>query len=346
MPRVLPVASLAIVLCAAPALAADPPPIITARLEYEAAQGCPAVSVLRAEFARRQGHDPFVDVAPLRVVATIAREKGTLAGSVKLYDSADQLLWSRVTTTSATDCQAIVQEIAGKLAVRLDPLAYPPSPPSPKLSSDPPPSTKLSSDPPPPPKPKLKPNVDPPQPETIAPAPWRAVVGVGPQVVIRAATAFGLVGHLGLRWPAFSPGMGISLGMEMRYDGPSSVAVDDPPGASVQTFFVGGSLVSCLHGVHLFGCAVGTGGLVSIKSTGFDDSRRRLALGLVGTGVRLGYEQEIRPGLAFRIYGEALVSARPLQGKLDGAEFYAPALSFPVSGVAGATFVLYFERAR
>lgn len=271
MPRVLHFASLAIILRAAPALAADPPPIITARLEYEAAPGCPAASVLRAEFARRLGHDPFVEVAPLRAVAMIAREMGALVGSVKLYDSAGKLIWSRPTTISTTDCSAIVQEMAGKLAVRLDPLAYPLAPSS----------SKPNPDPPPPPKPNPEPLQ---QAEPIAPAPWRAVVGVGPQIVIRAATVFSLVGHLGLRWPVLSPGMGFSLGMEMRYDAPSSVAVEDRPGASVQTFFFGGSLVSCLHGVRLFGCVVGTVGLLSIKTTGFDDSSLRPVLGFVGTG--------------------------------------------------------------
>ena len=331
MPRVFRFPCLAIVLCAAPALAAAPPPIITARLEYEVAQGCPPAAVLRAEFARRQGQDPFVEAAPLRAVVTVVREKWALVGSVKLYDSADRLIWSRPTTTSTTDCRAIVDEMAGKLAVRLDPLAYPPTPTPTRIPEPTPPPTPIP---------------EPPRAEPIAPAPWRAEVGVGPQVVIRAATAFGLVGHLGLRWPVFSPGMGVSLGMEMRYDAPSSVAVEDRPGASVQTFFFGGSLVSCLHGTHLFGCVVGTGGLVSVKSTGFDDSSRRPALGFVGTGARLGFEEEMRPGLAIRIYGEALVSVHPLQGALDGTEIYAPALSFPVSGAAGASLVVYFERSR
>lgn len=330
MPRVFRFPCLAILLCAAPALAADPPPIIPARLEYEVAQGCPPAAVLRAEFARRQGQDPFVEAAPLRAVVTVVREKGALVGLVKLYDSADRLIWSRPATTS-TDCREIVDEMAGKLAVRLDPLAYPPTPAPTRIPAPIPPPT---------------PTPEPPRAAPIAPASWRAVVGVGPQVVIRAAPALGLLGQLGLRWPVLSPGMSFSLGMEMRYDAPSSVAIEGRPGASVQTFFFGGSLVSCLHGAHLFGCVVGTGGLVSVKSTGFDDSSRRPVTGFVGTGARLGFEEELRPRLAIRVYGEGLVSVRPLKGVLDGVEFYAPALSFPVSGAAGASLVVYFERPR
>ena len=180
MSRAFRVASLAIVLCAAPAVAADPPPIITARLEYEAAQGCPAVSVLRAEFARRQGHDPFDEVAPLRVVATIAREKGALAGSVKLYDSADKLLWTRP-TTPAMDCQTVVLEMAGALAVRLDPKVYLPAPvvPAPPKPTEEPPPVRV-------------------EPQAEAPAEGRVVLGLSSQLLIGAAgLAGGFVGHLG-----------------------------------------------------------------------------------------------------------------------------------------------------
>ena len=124
MPRVFFFTTLATFLGSASALAADPPPLITARLDYEAAQGCPPASLLRGEFARRLGHDPFVEAAPLRVVVTIEREHGALMGSLKLYDSEGGLLWTRP-TLPRTDCQAVVREMAGALAVRLDPLVYP-----------------------------------------------------------------------------------------------------------------------------------------------------------------------------------------------------------------------------
>ena len=338
VPRVFLFTTLAIFLGAASALAADPPPLITARLDYAAAQGCPPASMLRGEFARRLGHDPFVEDAPLRVVVTIEREHGALIGSLKLYDSEGRLLWTRP-THPRTDCQAIVREMAGALAVRLDPLVYPDlSPPPPKPAPEPPPPPKPAPEPPPPPK--LIP--EPPRPEPAAPTSWRAVVGIGPQIVIGAEPAFSLVGHLGLKRPVLSPGMAFSLGMEFRYDAPNSLAVEDLPGASVQTFFVGGSLVSCLHGKHLFGCAVVTGGALSIESTGFDNSSTvRVAWGFVGTGPRVGFEEELRPGLAIRVYGEGLVALRPLQGVLDGVKVREPALSFPVSGVAGASLLIY-----
>ncbi len=51
-------------LLSAPALAADPPPPVTARLEYVVARGCPPEFVLRGEFGRRRGYDLFVEDAP------------------------------------------------------------------------------------------------------------------------------------------------------------------------------------------------------------------------------------------------------------------------------------------
>jgi len=344
VPRIFFFANLAIVLGSASALAADPPLPLPARLDYEAAPGCPPASVLRGELARRLGNDPFVKSAPRRVVATIERAHGVLTGSVALYDSAGQLLWSRP-TTPAMDCQAVVREMAGALAVRLDPLVYPEPAPPPKLAAEPPlPSQPVPMPVPvPAPRPRpLQPTPEPPRTTPGALAPWRVVVGVGPQIVIAAEPALSLVGHLGLMRPVFSPGTRFSIGMELRYDAPSSAAVEDQLGASVQTSFVGGSLVSCLHGTLLFGCAVVTGGALWVTSAGFDNSPTvRVAWGFVGTGPRVGIEAELRPRLAIRAYGEALISLHPLQGVLDHVKVPAPALAFPASGVAGASLIIY-----
>src|SRR5512132_4310127 len=108
-------------LFATPALAAEPPPPITARLEYAAPRGCPPASVLGAEFARRMGYDPFVESSPLRLVATIVREKNTLAGSMPLYDSAGTQVWTKPLTFPAWQCLVLVQFMAGALVVRFDP---------------------------------------------------------------------------------------------------------------------------------------------------------------------------------------------------------------------------------
>lgn len=339
--RIVCLAPLTIGLCSASALAADPPPAITARLEYHVAQGCPPASLLSREFARRLGHDPFDEAAPLRVVVTIEREHGKLKGSLVLYDREDVLLWTRP-TQPWMDCQDIVREMAGALAVRFDPLVHPElsplSTPAPKPPLSPP-STPVPE--PPPPPPTLIP--EPPRAQPPAPAPWRAVVGVAPQIVIGAASAFSLVGHLGLQRPVVSPGTAFSLGVEFRYDAPTSLAVEDRLRSSVHTFFVGGSLVSCLHGMHLFGCAVATGGVGSIQSSGFDSSsRRRWPQGFLGTGPRVGLEVPLHPGFAIQVYGEGLLALDRLPDLPDRVKSPVPALAFPVSGVVGASLRIYW----
>ncbi|MEO7590155.1 MAG: hypothetical protein ABI134_02990 [Byssovorax sp.] len=147
-----PLLALLIVL-SAPALAADPPPSVTARLEYDVpAQGCPPASVLRDEFARRLGYDFVVEDAPLRVVVKIAREKGALASSLGLYDSAGKQLWNKPAVFPAWQCLTLVQAMAGLLAVRFDPLVFrapaveappPPPPPPPKREPEPEPAPYL-----------------------------------------------------------------------------------------------------------------------------------------------------------------------------------------------------------
>ena len=137
----------------APALAADPSPPITARLEYVAPRGCPPASVLGAEFARRMGYDPFVESSPLRVVAIITREKNMLAGSLSFYDSDGTQVWSNPYKFPAWQCLDLVQFMAGALAVRFDPKMRPVTP----VEAPPPP-------PPPPPLPapsKLEPEAAP-----------------------------------------------------------------------------------------------------------------------------------------------------------------------------------------
>lgn len=323
--------ALVLLLGVTPALAEDPPPHITARLDYVPAQGCPPASVLRGELARRLGYDPFVEAAPLRVVATVTREKNALAGSMELHDSTGTLIWSKP-TTPATDCQTVVLEMAGKLAFRLDPLVYPSAP--------------AELPPLPAPKPKEEPSPVPVEPPTEAPAAGRVVLGLSSQIVISAAGASGgLIGALGWRWPLSSPGMDLSVGMEFRFDAPSSTRIDDVrPGATMQTYLMGGSIVSCLHGRHLFGCAVASGGAIEVASEGLDDSNGlRPVLGFVGGGARFGIEDTLLPWLAVRLYGEALVS-RPLLGLINHAEVRGPSLlSSPLTGSAGLSLVVYFE---
>ena len=247
-----------------PALAADPLPSTTAQLEYTRPPGCPTERDLRYEVSRRLGQDPFVAEGLSRVVAAITQQKNTLSGSLEIYDGDGQAVVRKHTSYPAWDCATLVSGMAIAILVRLDPPLLPPAP----EKAPPPPA-------PPPPLPKVETPSAQAKPPAAVPTRLRGVVGLSPQVVFGpVGKTFGLVGHLGVRWPIFSPEMAFSLGTEVRFDAPSSavVEVEGRPGVSVQQkFLLGGSLVSCLHWRSLFGCALASGGVLSIASEGFDD---------------------------------------------------------------------------
>jgi hypothetical protein len=141
--------------------------------------------------------------------------------------------------------------------------------------------------------------------------------------------------------------MDLSLGLEFRYDGPSSTAVEGRREVSVEKSLVGGSLVPCLHGRALFGCALVSGEMLSLTSKGFDDSRAvSPILRYVGVGARFGFEQPLLPRLALRFSSEGLVALRPLHASIDGVALRTPGLSFPLSGSVAVVLVAFFGGSR
>ena len=126
-----------------PALAADPLPPTTAQLEYTRPPGCPSERDLRYEVSRRLGQDPFVEEGLFRVVATITRQKDTLAGSLEIYDGDGHSIIHKHTSYPAWDCATLVSGMAIAISVRLD---SPPLPPAPEKA----PPLPLPLPPPPP----------------------------------------------------------------------------------------------------------------------------------------------------------------------------------------------------
>ena len=93
--------ALGLLFAATPAFAADPPPPITAQLEYTRPPGCPSERDLSYEVSRRLGQDPFVEEGLFRVVATITRQKNALAGSLEIYDGDGQTVVHKHTSYPA-----------------------------------------------------------------------------------------------------------------------------------------------------------------------------------------------------------------------------------------------------
>jgi hypothetical protein len=342
--------ALGLLFAATPARAAEPLPPITARLEYTRPSGCPAESDLHYEVARRLGKDPFVKEGLFRVVATIARQKNKVIGDLAIYDGEGQTVAEKHLSYPPWDCAGLLEVFAISLSLHLDPEPLPPAPvkapPAPPAAL-PPPSPPVPPAPLPPPKEEAPPVQA--KPPAAVPIKLRGVVGLGGQVAFGSVgQAASLVGHLGVRWPVLSPEVAFSLGAEFRYDLPTSALVEERPGVRVrQKFLVGGSLVSCLHWRALFGCALASGGMVSIASTGFDDpDAASPALGYVRAGARFGVETPLLPRLALRFSGEGLVALRPLYVANRDVDLRTPVLSFPLSGSVAASLVFFFGGAR
>ena len=272
------------------ARAEDPPLPIPARLEYVAATGCPPESVLRAEFARRMGSDPFVDSAPLRVVATITREKNALTGFLALYDEEDKLIWSKPSTQPTWQCAALVREMAGALAFRLDPKVYGPDPieapppvpdpdPVPEPEAAPAPSSSHSSPPPvaPPPAPPKR--------------AFRFVAGLDgifmPVIAPSASAGFALWAGLDLLE------VPVSLELDLRSTWslvPARISLAYKPLFTVRVSYVSGVLVGCWRlAVSL--CSIHEAGSMSVSEAGTQGRHIEPAI-VVSAGFRGAY---VRP---------------------------------------------------
>jgi hypothetical protein len=310
--------------------AEDPPLPIPARLEYLPAQGCPPESVLRAEFARRMGSDPFVDSAPLRVVATITRENNALTGSLALYDNDGKLIWSKPSTQPTWQCATLVREMAGALAFRLDPKIYGPDP----IETQPPP------EPAPVPTPALAtapfapPVAPPPPPPKRA---LRFVAGLDaifmPFIAPSASAGFALWAGLDL------VNVPLSFELDLRSTwsvAPAHIPLAYQPLFAVRASYVSGVVAGCWRQMVLL-CPVLEVGSMSYSRPGATGE-------LVGTstifaaGGRVVYARPILEHLAVRGIFEVEGVLLPFSIADDAAEHKTAATPSPVSFTWGVGF--------
>jgi hypothetical protein len=292
----------------APAVAVASTPPVTARLEYDVpAQGCPTATVLREEFARRVGYDFVVEDAPLRVVLKIAREKGALASSLIVYDSAGQELWSKPATFPAWQCLTLVHTMAGVLAVRFELMAFraapveaPPPPPPPPLPPPPPPPP-LPPPPPPPPLPRPEP---PPRP-VIAPPPASPkhsfrLLGGGDGVFtafITPSTSGGFALWAGVDF--LGPSLSVEVDVRSAWSlVPSEVPLPYQPHAAVRSSYVSGVFAGCWRRFFCPLLEVGSVRFSKAGALGDGDYDRRSTL--VAIGARFMHEQRITERFFFR----------------------------------------------
>ncbi|WP_242515410.1 hypothetical protein [Sorangium cellulosum] len=284
-----------ILLCGAETHAAPEPPRAGMRLEVvrgPGAEGCPDEMSLRTEVARGLGADPFQDDAPRALTVRIAREGPEHTASMALRDAQGETHWAEGFSTRS-GCEELLSGVALAVVAQLlsapeqasapperspPPVPSPPSePPSPPLRppssqarrATPEPARRATPEParramPEParramPEPARRaerpPASAPPETAPAPPKPLRLQAGLGATLGlgITPGTAAGVTLAVGVRrsdWSIAVEGRGlVSLAQEVK-----DMAL------SARAFTAAG--VGCLHGRHLFGCGVATGGFV------------------------------------------------------------------------------------
>ncbi|MFS8070208.1 MAG: hypothetical protein ACMG6S_27915, partial [Byssovorax sp.] len=281
-----------------------------------------------SEFARRVGYDFVVEDAPLRVVVKIAREKGALASSLSLYDSAGKQLWTKPATFPAWQCLTLVQAMAGLLAVRFDPLVFRPA------------VVEAPTLPPPPPKPEPEPEPEPEPKPAPPPCPVTAPPPAPPK------RAFRLVGGLDGVFTSYIPpsataGVALWAGVDLA-DLPLSFELDlrltrslipvdvrnaDQPHAAVRSSYISGVLAGCWHW-SISVCPVLEIGSVSFSEVGsvgrtFDHSA------VVAVGVRGAHKWHLGERFFVRglVEGELVLKRASLLGQPSPGEAGQPLLT-------------------
>ncbi|WP_437957749.1 hypothetical protein WME76_41650 [Sorangium sp. So ce119] len=294
-----------------------------ARLSYArdpGAAACPDEEGFRNAVATRLGGvDPFSPDGAWRVEVAITRRANDFKAEVALYDGRGQPRGRQ--ERAAPDCRALVDDITLTLSVAMRPLPAPTAPdaPAPDEAATEPPRAAPESQPPasppagaapsPPPAPRRAP------PPVRAAPPARAVppavlpsvrprlqLGAGPVLAAGFAPGLsvGFSGFVGLRWPD------ASLLVEARGDLP--VTSTPRPGMTIDTAWLGGSVVPCLHGTWFFGCGLVTAGRLqrSVRA-----KRTFLKTDVqIGLGLRAGAEASVSSRLASQLTVDLLVNAR------------------------------------
>ncbi|WP_437306237.1 hypothetical protein [Sorangium sp. So ce388] len=314
------------------------------RLSYArdpGAAACPEEEGFRNAVATRLGGvDPFSPDGAWRVEVVITPRARDLKAEIALYDGRGEPRGRQERT--AADCRALVEDITLSLsiAMRALPTASAPDAPSPADATPEPPHAAPEPQPPassraraaPSPQPRRAPEparaAPPAVPPSVRP---RFQLGAGPVLAAGFApgVSVGFSGFVGLRWPD------ASLLIEARGDLPVTTA--PYPGVTVDTSWLGGSVVPCMHEAWFFGCGVVTAGQLrySLRATGASPDTRFH----VGLGLRAGAEAPLSSRLAAQFTADVLVNARRPRFWFDDGE---AAFAGTASGVVTLRFVTSF----
>ena len=308
---------------AAPLNPFDRPRGIRPRLDYTrapGAQACPDELHFRSEVAAHLGHEAFSEQGTwLFHVYAFRRPNGTYGVVGNLFDDKAEKR-ADIDPLNGRDCKTLlITYLALHIAVYLtDPPALPPEPAAPPAPPPPPP-------PPPPPRAN---------PFTLRLG-FGSVVGFG----VAPRVAVGASGDIGIYWPVTVSrldGISLSLGGLWHPSVEGSAAGSDAgTPESFSRLLV--TLAPCAHWWKLFLCAVGEVGQIQ----GFDSAALPTTITRVyaAMGGRAGVEVPFAPHLGFRVSGEVLGTASPVNFSVnDRPGWMTPS----VSGDVGAGLYLYY----
>ncbi|XXY44026.1 hypothetical protein WME91_28865 [Sorangium sp. So ce269] len=314
------------------------------RLSYArdpGAAACPEEEGFRnAVTTRLGGVDPFSPDGAWRVEVVITPRARDLKAEIALYDDRGEPRGRQERT--AADCRALIDDVTLSLSIVMRPLAAAsapdapapvdatPEPPHAAPESQPPASSRARAAPPPPPRraPESARAAPPALPPSVRP---RLQLGAGPVLAAGFApgVSVGFSGFVGLRWPD------ASLLLEARGDLP--ITTTPYPGVTVDTSWLGGSIVPCLHESWFFGCGVVTAGQLrySLRAMEMSPDTRIY----VGLGLRAGAEAPLSPRLTAQLTADLLVNARRPRLWFDDGE---AAFAGTASGVVALRLVASF----
>jgi hypothetical protein len=290
---------------------------IETRLDYARASGaeaCPDEEALRSAVGAILGRDPFVPIAPRRLVAHIAREGHGFVARLEVREDGGSVSWAHP-PIPGFDCRGLVRAMATAISVHVDPAPAPPGVPAsqPTVIVVAPAPTEA----PQPPQPD-RPHLPPTQPSPHDGAKLRVGLGGAVEVGTMPAAAPALSMQLGARWRL------ASISGEGRFLLPVTSDLG-PQGVQARTWAGGGSLVPCGHiplpldkwnvalcglltvgAVHAEGVDLGAGYRAGAGSTLY-----------AAAGARLSLEFPVGGPVLLRVTGDVLGGLRPARLQIN-----------------------------
>jgi hypothetical protein len=292
---------------------------LIARFSYETVdpRRCPSAGQLKHQIQRGLDYDPFQPDAPLRLAIKITHEEAhgePLTAEITVSDEHGLLLTQRRIRSPSGDCPALAAAAALAARLSLQPMVDAPIPGPPPAATAAPASNPAPNE--------LTASIRPV--ETHAPErDWVLDVAALLAVGAVGTPSWGLLIGTELRWPS------VSLGLQLRVDLPSSVALPIDATASGRISLLAVNIAPCLRKGGFSGCGLLVLGLQHSTGEGLD-SNQTLDTFYGAGGVRAGYEYRPWRALGFFADADLLIPFARTELLVNGeAQWQTP----PVSGV-------------